>query len=643
MPAEYVYKGVWPKWDGHPWVWTLTVTNLEAVIIMGLFTTLLAVTQSRTWVIVRYLFLRVTRPNRLPGDLEVLSQRTALKITWNFFRKLFRRSRHHQQDSQHWEYELPAYIGLWAILNGLCFIMAGVMLPWLLTDGALGAPEVRSRRTQSCQDSWLKGFPGEFVNSNLMLSSSIWEQCHDKNNVDSYCDLNFVGMNTYVTSLKSGCIFPSGTCLKDQPVATFTRANVTAHDLGLNSKLKMTVSHRIVCSPMSLNPFIRKSILPPNSDPEYGNFTMSIQDPLYNVSDPLNLQLNMWTDNGPDSGLEMFRRKSRFFVQILPSWDSNVTLETPNHIHPILKYSDAQTFVIVLKAGGILYPSLSPITDPLFAATHKSGQQYIPDREMTGKPGQYIPDREMTGIACMEQTQVCIDIPSGPKCYPWGKNLQSYDRTIMRDLRQFNDVDTVIEYATIFWKNLEYNKSLQQFLQRLLRLPNPLLAKPTVLDLHGIAVIWDINTERQWIKELAALFNKALYWQKILTLAVVQNALDRKNNTPHLWNFAICDKILIVNADFTNINWIGMWITVGLLILVCIISYGISFLEWASQINISPLSREVWQQLDKNASRWVKKWLDRIRDISYQDHPVNLNNLSAQALRPLDEEPDNPI
>jgi hypothetical protein len=107
MPSGYVYQGVWPKWYGHPWTSILTVTNLDAVIIMGVVATFLAVTQSRNWVIIRYLFVRITRPNRLPDGLDALSQITALKITGHYFCKLLRPSRYHQQASQRWEYELP--------------------------------------------------------------------------------------------------------------------------------------------------------------------------------------------------------------------------------------------------------------------------------------------------------------------------------------------------------------------------------------------------------------------------------------------------------------------------------------------------------------------------------------------------------
>jgi hypothetical protein len=572
----------------------------------------------------------------------------ALKIAWKCFCKLFRPSWQNQKDSLPWVYGLPEWVGLWATLNGLGFIVAGVILPWILTDGALGAPEVRSRQTYNCQDAWAKGFPGEFINSNLMLSSSIWEQCHDEKNDNSYCDPNFAGIGAYVPSFKSGCIFPSQICLKDQPIATFTRANVTAHDLGINSIIKMTFSHRIHCSPISLEPFIRKSNLPANVT-DYGNFTLSIQDPRsYNLSDfSKGLQLGMWTDNSPDSGLEIWKRRSPFYsFQVLPGIQSRVNLEStegtnpplrvqpPEHIHPLLRVPNARAFVLVFKAGGLLYDSSSPITDPLFAAHKFLYSKY------------YYADREATGIGCGEQTQFCVEFLSGIKCYPWTKSLWDFPRHLGKDVQQLKDPELPIEFARVFMRNLEntLDNGLQYFLQRRLHLPNPLLVRPMAIDVYRNSFITDIDIEHQWISELGALFDKAMYWQKITTLAVVQNTLDRKFNTPiDPRIYSLCDKILFIDADFTNINWIGMWISVGVLLLFCMISYGISLLTWASENKVNLLNREVWRQLRINTSKWVQKMSDRIGGISHQDSSVKLGTLSIQAPRSPDEEPDDPV
>jgi hypothetical protein len=656
MSSGYIYQGLWPKWDGNPWTWIWTVTNLNAVIIMGVITALLAVTQNRTWVIVRHLYVRLTQPNRLTDALEALPQLMALKLTKDLFDMLFRPSIY-QRKSHRGDYKHPVWIGLFATLNSLVFIAAGIMLPWLLTNGALGAPEVRSQRTHNCTDSWAEGFAGDLVNSNLLLSSSIWEQCHDEKNADSYCDQNFVGMKPYVTSLWQGCIFPSQICLKSQPMAIFTRANLTAYDLGVNLNFKMTVSHRIICSPISLDPFIRKIKRPAEADIELGDFTLSIQDPrLYNVTESSrNLELNMWTDNGPDSGLEMFRKKSRFFVQVLET-GSDITPEGSKHIHPLLKFRDAQTFILVLKAGGTMYSSPEPITDPLFQARRFAiGPEF----------NFYAPDREATGIGCVEQTQICVDLPSGPKCYPWTKGVHDWPETLRGDLRQFDDFDAVMECMAVFYRNLGpingYGDSgLQFFLLKQFLLENPLLAKGFGVGPDRISMITNINAKSQWISELAALFNKAGYWQKINFLAIVRNSLDHKNSTPmDLGKFSLCDKILFIDGDFTNINWILMWIIVIILLLLCVISYGISLLEWPFRKIFSLMKREDRQQLRtdtsnwvqeklgrirrmaSNTSNWVQQKLGRIRGIPHQNIP--LSTLRAQARRLHDEEPDNTL
>lgn len=84
-----------------------------------------------------------------------------------------------------------------------------------------------------------------------------------------------------------------------------------------------------------------------------------------------------------------------------------------------------------------------------------------------------------------------------------------------------------------------------------------------------------------------------------------------------------------------------MWIMVGVLLVLCVINYGISFLEWASRKNVSPMDTQVWQQVRINTSECLQKKLVRIRGIPHGD--VHLSTLSAQAPRPPDEEPDDPI
>jgi hypothetical protein len=259
-------------------------------------------------------------------------------------------------------------------------------------------------------------------------------------------------------------------------------------------------------------------------------------------------------------------------------------------------------------------------------------------------------------------------------------------------LLQFHDIVLVNEYMTAFWRNLEASsgeQSLQYFLRRRFMVPGSLLVKRLVVDPYRLGLILNIDTERQWISELSAIFNKAMYWQKISTIAIVRNTIDRSSNTPwKVEKWSLCNKILFIDGDFININWTGGWITVGVLLLLCAISCGISLLEFASRKNVtwqllrSNTAKWIEDELDKlraigdktdnwmeeavgkmrtDTSRWKQKMLDnvrgmrmntgwwtqrelsRLRRIPHQDIPVNLDTLSTPAQQSVDEEPDDPI
>jgi hypothetical protein len=163
MPLDYIYTGVWLKYDDPAKGETLTVTNLTALFILGGLMILFAITQSRTWIIIGYIFKK-SRSLHLQDDLDDVSQWAAMKIWWEYIKQapLFRclgRSDPTQQSRGILDYNVSPWIGLGAILNTLFFASGGVMIPWLLADGWLGAPEVRSQQTGRCVDAWAEYMP----------------------------------------------------------------------------------------------------------------------------------------------------------------------------------------------------------------------------------------------------------------------------------------------------------------------------------------------------------------------------------------------------------------------------------------------------------------------------------------------------
>jgi hypothetical protein len=665
MPHDYVYTGFWLKYDEPLYKrWTLTLGNLEAVVVLGCLVTLLACTQARTWVLIRYTTIKITNPIHLPSDLDDLSQGSALESSWHHFRRVLGMSHQGQQDTGPWEYKLSPWFGIWASLNVLVFIAMGVVIPWFLTDGALGAPEVRSQRTDHCLDTLAENIhqvSRDFSNSKVILSDAIWEQCHNANDTHSYCDPNFTAIKEFSTDISADCPFPEQICLNGLPTVTFTRANLTAHDIGINSKVKMTVSQRMSCSPISLRPFVWKG----PSIYDQGNFTLSIQDLRY-VRDASqvnsNLSLAMWTSNTLGSGLEMFKEGGVFQLQVLPKSDFESSSQTSRQIHSLLKRPNGRTFVIVLKAGATMYPaSPGPINDPFFSA-NTIQSEFNPS---TGRIF-YFPDREATALGCIEQVQVCLNLKSDNKCYPWSKGLQDSWEALGK-LRFSEGAETSWDYIDVFSRNLEY-ASVHAFLLRRLLLPNPLLLATYRFNSAGIRIIDNIDSMRQWIFELEALFIKTISWQKIKTLNIAQNDIIPENATsPPPWSDisrrSLCDRIIFVDGDYININWIGMCAVVSSLLIICLLSYAIPQIEWvvgalkplpgmtpyvidSVSEHAKPYIKGAWKPLF-NLGCWVGKRLEKIckvRFINPRRQRNSPNEINLDALpRSLDEEPDDPI
>jgi hypothetical protein len=192
MPQDYVYRGVWWKHDNPAKGLTWTVTNFEALIVFAALATLFTFAQSRTWVIIRYLYGK-SRPIHIPDHLDEASQWDALQGCWAYVKKtpMFRCLRTSSPTQQHrhpLSYKSSPWIGLWATLSALVFIVGGGVISWLLADGWLGALEVRSRQTDKCIDARLNGSIDMYT---VVLVNANWDACYGGKDPNLYCDPNF--------------------------------------------------------------------------------------------------------------------------------------------------------------------------------------------------------------------------------------------------------------------------------------------------------------------------------------------------------------------------------------------------------------------------------------------------------------------
>jgi len=640
MPHAYVHTGFWTKYDAPLYTrWPLTLSNLQAVVLFCVVSIFLAYVQARAWVLVRFVTIKITIPIHLPSDVNDLSQRSALASLAQSVRSAFVWSRRGEEDLSPWRYKLSPVFGIVAILNILTFIWMGVTIPYLLTGGAWGAPEVRSQRTDACLDDIDGAFPGDFWDAKGMLPDKIWENCHGTNIVDASCDPNFAGIRGFSTVISEGCPL-SHICIDGLPTVTFTRTNLTAHDLGISSRLKMTVSQRMSCSPISLRPFIREG----PSDSGLGRFTLSIENPIFTrYKYNANLSLPLWTNNTPKSGREVFNKGGVFQLQVLPK----NALGGFDNILSLVR-QDGQAFLIVLKAGRTLYSATpGPISDPFFTANTIQSESNSSTDEIF-----YFPDMEATALGCIEQVQVCLTYNN--TCYPWSAQLLPADRAF-KELQKSQGNEIAWDYLHVFSRSLKYS-SVHAFLRRRMPLPRPVLLTPYhYSNSTGAGILHNINPKRQWIFDLEALFTKVGYWQKIQMLAIVQNGFIPENATfhsilsPTKWK-SLCNRIIFRDSGYVTVDWMGLCATLLSLFTVFLLSYSIPSVEWLLEIFLAATSR-IWEHVTSIDSDPLPKsrWWERIRFQKickvlfltpererYQSPRINLDTLR-------EEDPDNLI
>lgn len=174
---EHVFEGIWEKYDESAYsrrIWTLQ--SYKVFFIMAALVILVEFVGSRSWVISRYVVLHMTgKPMRFPDQahsepLLHLSQGQAIRSSlppigkafvqsWTRLRRIFRpsttgqsfRAPHDQQTQD--EPTQSVWFGIVAIFNLALFITMSIAIPALPTDGAFGAPIVRSKPVEECLTS----------------------------------------------------------------------------------------------------------------------------------------------------------------------------------------------------------------------------------------------------------------------------------------------------------------------------------------------------------------------------------------------------------------------------------------------------------------------------------------------------------
>lgn len=506
---DSVYEGVWEKYGEtllQRWIWT--VSDAKAIVLFGVFGLLLTFTQTRSWVLIRYIICLKKRTVRLasndPDPLQHLSQARAILDVLPFFanhisrvkNQTLRLGRHPGNTGDVTDSSvIPPSFGFLATLNLLLFLFLSVAIPAQLSEGTPGKAIVRSRVTKRCLASsgWksgleLKGFLSSLQHQQRE-ADAIFQICD--NEINRRCGSQYQLEKPRITKRRiESCMFPVDICRNGSTPFEITHWNITAREVGLNLKSKVQLNHRLTCAPIKLDPFL-------HFDKIHNRTTLSIEKKTHTgfelPPEILNVTLN--TMNGPNkfstenSGYRMANERGPEDISVLPEMAVSTVGTLPwsyrarDNTREELIRNDGVSFLVIYRAGMAIY--IDNVDDPFFAAHHEVVE---PPRIFPV----YYPDYEATGLGCLEQFQYYLSTHKFSTS--WGM-LSEQLAEIEKYLEEKKSVNAAEDVSAL--EIIPPELSVHAYLTKRLHGYTPV---PLTENLRGLGALETPYNPEQWIR-----------------------------------------------------------------------------------------------------------------------------------------------
>jgi hypothetical protein len=455
---------------------------------------------------------------------------------------------------------IPKIFGIAAVINAAIFFTLGIFIPLSLT-GYLATAVVQSKFTDTCTGHETNPRRIRYA---TQLADSYYKCCLVSAPDPPSCsqDSGIVGsMPTLYEGRGWPCPFSEDVCQKNIQAVQFEFKGLRPRDYGVNLKPRTLVDHRVTCAPLEIGKFM--FVLPgddgiPNKTNLLWFGHSPLEGPVINTGALYGTVLE--TVNGPNQYSSIFsgnqlvsglRARPAYDLSVYPS-GGNDTVKTAEGLHPTLQRTDGQVFIVVLQAGRSLYTTDRPIDDPFYSAHNKDPGS-----------GAYMPDYEATAVGCLEQFRLCVT-GEDHFCSNWGY-----------------DVDTIMPVATSSKLPIESRlEALFVYLyctgmasmKRLFSIrtdPGMLLTSLTRLQ----DTVDNINSSEQWIGEVHAWFLTAFITARYNFMHIVtRDDVKRAKDAPAPM-VKICGIVLFQSNGYTNINFIGLLVSVSSLLLICAASH----------------------------------------------------------------------
>lgn len=564
---RYVYEGLWQN-QGEPahrsLIWTLR--DAHALAVLAAFTLLLTFAQRQSWGLIRHFLAQWKKSVRLldhncSNPLEHLSQLNVIKETALMIKTSIRNIQSRRRNVDILDTTLISpYFGVFSLINILLFISAGIVAPWLLSEGWVDRPLVRSRFTEECYNSTFTSHFTTMV-AELPKVDAVFREC--LNQFGTGCEERFHIKSPRIDRvLIDACPFQKEICVEGARSLVLAHRNFTMFEAGLNIRSEFAMGRRLTCAPINLEPFLTIS--------KTNKVLLTIQNDFTDDFFMSNYTMILDTINGPNrysnesSGLKTTHLPSD--VTILPDWFAGSEMRVDHglqaKLNPSFQREDGLPFLIIWRGGNTRF--IEPVDDPIFSA----------HQNVTNHRGNiFYSDQEATGLGCVEQLQYCF--PKQGRCSEWGQQSRNADifqaeaaRELMNRIAPKKD-DYVEFVRELTMYELIYNVFSPYYYLSFQNMFSEV--QPSFRNVGEISNL--PHKGEEWIFQAENWFHKSylhgIFWIQNgarwnLKKSILE--LPPKDRKP----FISCDRILFRDSEYTNINFLGLCLTSVFLSLLCV-------------------------------------------------------------------------
>ena len=557
----------------------------------------------RSWTMMRRVVIRLTAPVRLEDESDIRNELSRSKAISSLMRttKRKRALRGALQDpDRDIATKISPWFGVAAVVNMTGFVVSGIFLPWLLSEGLQGEPIVTAGNATAAVPVRVMEVATE-QDVRQSVDTEYWscESFYTGATRREAEECQVIRRDTPAVQRK---LLSLDDALLKSPEYHFITANiangssilhlsrrVALQHLGINENSNMGIRHQLACAPANLDRLFAQEgkkyrIHLPSTHIVYNTQNRTNQNITWDMplltSNKRGSGRIVLGSNDPKVGLW----DPTMADVILPSVPAFQTSYYADQLSPILNGFERR-FLIIHRAGGRGW--VSPIDDQFFAAHDELA---IPEGRNTFPLYRpeirtvFLNDREATALGCVELLDICTPRTFSEYCY------SQREISALSMIRPRLLSDERLESTP--WEKKDTLCNLRDYLPVLSVWIHAQVAPlgSSALTLKPGGPTWVLQVEEHFVRSMLRLRQA---YRVAASRALVQYWSQRAG--PEVKYEA---SLLYRNSDYTNINFIGFWVVLLSYIFIILLSYAMFVNHRLIPSTLRGAISRIWQKFN---------------------------------------------